>query len=119
MDKDGCGEGEKERGLIKGMTAKSHSIEEIKGILIKLKPVLIERYKVKEIGIFGSYVRGGQKKGSDIDILVDFAEPISLIKFLEMENYISKKLGIKVDLVMRDALKPRIGGHILKEVVNI
>lgn len=101
------------------MTAKSRTIEEIKDILIKLKPVLVAKYKVKGIGIFGSYVRGGQKKGSDIDMLVDFDEPVSLLKFLEMENYIGKRLGIKVDLVMRDALKPRIGGHILKEVVNI
>ena len=50
---------------------------------------------------------------------MDFEEPISLLKFLELENYLSKIIGAKVDLVMKDALKPRIGSHILKEVVNV
>ena len=79
----------------------------------------MERYRVKDIGIFGSYVRGEQKKRSDLDILVDFDEPISLLKFIELENYLRENIGLKVDLVMKDSLKPRIGKHIIKEVVNI
>lgn len=79
----------------------------------------MERYRVKEIGIFGSYVRGEEKKRSDLDILVDFDEPISLLKFIELENYLRENIGLKVDLVMKDSLKPRIGRHIIKEVVNI
>lgn len=93
--------------------------EEIKSSLRKLKPYLVARYKVREIGIFGSYVRGEQKKKSDLDVLVDFTEPVSLLKFIEMENYISENIGLKVDLVMKDSLKPRIGSHIIKEVVNV
>ncbi len=99
----------------------SRSIVDIKRVLKKYESELRERYGVKEIGIFGSYVRGEAKKGSDIDILVEFypnAE-IDLIKFVELEEYISDLLGIKVDLVMKSALKTRIGKHILKEVVYI
>ncbi|RLI79785.1 nucleotidyltransferase [Archaeoglobales archaeon] len=97
------------------------SVDEIKRILKKHESELKEKYGVKKIGVFGSYVRGGQKKGSDIDILVEFypdAE-MDLIKFVELEEYLSDLLGIKVDLVMKSALKPRIGKHILKEVVYI
>ncbi len=94
-------------------------IEDIKEKLRELKPLLKEKYKVKEIGIFGSYVKGQQKKRSDLDILVDFYEVPSLIEFIEMENFLSDKLGIKVDLVMRSALKLHIGKVILKEVIYI
>jgi len=94
-------------------------IEEIKKTLIKLKPFLKEKYKVKEIGIFGSYVKNKQKEGSDLDILVEFEEVPSLIEFIEMENFLSDKLKIKVDLVIKKALKPHIGKVILKEVIYL
>jgi len=95
-------------------------MEEIKEILKKHKEELREKFKVKEIGIFGSYVRGEQKKrGSDIDILVDFEEPIGFFKFMDLEEYLSNLLGTKVDLISKKALKPRIGKHILKEVIYI
>ncbi len=95
------------------------TLEEIKSILAESKEVLRQRYKVREIGIFGSYVRGEPKRRSDLDILVEFDEPISLLKFINLENYLSEIIGIKVDLVMKDALKPRIGQRILTEVINI
>ena len=94
-------------------------IEEIKKTLIKLKPFLKEKYKVKEVGIFGSYVKNKQKKRSDLDILVEFEEAPSLIEFIEMENFLSDKLKIKVDLVIKKALKPHIGKVILKEVIYL
>jgi len=94
-------------------------IEEIKKTLIKLKPFLKEKYKVKEVGIFGSYVKNKQKKRSDLDILVEFEEVPSLIEFIEMENFLSDKLKIKVDLVIKKALKPHIGKVILKEVIYL
>jgi len=72
---------------------------------------------VKEIGIFGSYVRNEQKKNSDLDILVDFEETPSLFKFMELESYLKTILKVKVDLVMKSVLKPRIGRRILNEVV--
>jgi len=66
-------------------------------------------------------LRKEQKKNSDFDILVDFESNsrIGLLKFIELENYLSDIIGIKIDLVMKNALKPRIGQHILREVVNI
>jgi hypothetical protein len=94
-------------------------IEEMKQILREKKAFLREGFKVKRIGIFGSWVRNEQKKGSDIDILVEFEGPIGLLDFVALENYLSGLLGIKVDLVMKSALKQRIGERILKEVVYV
>jgi len=93
------------------------TIGKIKSILEKHKEEIREKYRVEEIGIFGSYVRGEEKERSDIDILVEFNDSIGLLKFIELENYLSDLLGVKVDLVMKSALKPRIGKHILEEVV--
>ena len=88
-------------------------------LLRQYKPVLQERYKVRSLGIFGSYVRSEQKKGSDLDILVEFDEVPSFIQFLQLEHYLSDLLGVSVDLVMKDALKPTIGKRILSEVVPV
>ena len=82
-------------------------------------PILAERYKVKYMGVFGSYIRDEQKRTSDLDLLVEFYETPSLFQYIRFENYLSKLLGVKVDLVMKDALKPAIGKHILKEVVQV
>jgi predicted nucleotidyltransferase len=92
------------------------TFEEIKNKLVKLKPLLEEKYKIKEIGVFGSYVKGKQRKKSDLDILGEFEEVPDLFTYIEIEEFISKKLNIKVDLVVKSALKPYIGRIILKEV---
>ena len=94
-----------------------NDLERVREVLQKHRKELEEMYHVKSIGVFGSFVRGEQKKGSDIDILVEFKKPIGFFKFLELEEYLSNLLGIRVDLVSRKALKPRIGKHILREVV--
>ena len=96
-------------------------IEKMKMKLEELKPLLREKFKVKSIGIFCSYVRGEEKRGSDLDVLVEFDESaeLSLLDFIRLENYLSEELGVKVDLVEKSVLKPRIGKHILEEVVNI
>ncbi len=101
--------------------AKTLSLEMIINILKEHKEELKEKYEVKEIGIFGSYVRGEYKGKSDLDILVEFEEDakIGLLKFVNMENYLSELIGVKVDLVEKSTLKPRIGKHILKEVVPL
>ncbi|MCL5987073.1 MAG: nucleotidyltransferase family protein [Actinobacteria bacterium] len=96
---------------------KSH--KEIREILEQYKNELIEKYEIKEIGIFGSYIRGEQKRWSDIDILVEFEEVPDLFKFLELERYLEEVLGRKVDLVRREALREELREIILKEVVNI
>ncbi|MBI4284789.1 MAG: nucleotidyltransferase family protein [Chloroflexi bacterium] len=99
-------------------TAKKNvkSLPEIKEILARHKAELMEKYSVSRIGIFGSYVRGEQRKRSDVDILVEFAETPGFFKFLDLEEYLKGLLGVKVDLVMKDALKPYIGERILQEV---
>lgn len=82
-------------------------------------PTLREKYKVKTLGIFGSYIRGEQKKKSDVDILVEFEKPLGLLEFVGLQLQLSELLGKKVDLVMKTALKPKIGKHILEEVQYI
>jgi predicted nucleotidyltransferase len=94
-------------------------IDTIRKILTRHKRNLRKKYRVREIGIFGSYVRGEQKKRSDIDILVDFIEEPGLFGFIELEDYLSRILGLKTDLVMKNVLKPNIGRHILSEVIYI
>jgi len=94
-------------------------LAEIQEILRQKKPILRERFKVKEIGIFGSFVRGEEKDTSDLDILVELERPVGLIKFVGLQNYLSDELGEKVDLVTKSALKPRIKKNILSEVVYI
>jgi len=92
------------------------TVYEIIEIIKKNKGSLREEYGVKEIGIFGSYIRGEQKEVSDVDILVELEKPIGFVKFLKLEKRISGLLGIKVDLVTKKALKPFIGQQILQEV---
>ena len=79
-------------------------------------PVLRDRFKVKSIGLFGSFVRDAPRRGSDIDLLVEFEEAVGLFLFMDLEDHLAKVLGHKVDLVMRSALKPHIGAEILREV---
>ena len=95
------------------------NFENIKKILWKNKKSISQKFKVKEIAVFGSFVRGEQKRNSDVDILVDFFEPVSFFSFLDLEEYLGKLLGSKVDLVSKKALKPRIGKFILQEMVAI
>lgn len=92
---------------------------EIKIALEKLKPLLKERYQVETIGFFGSYAREEQNKNSDIDILVEFTDSnsIDLFDFIELEDFLSKQLGVKVDLATKKALKPLIKEQILKETI--
>lgn len=101
------------------MKAKNLELKEIKNVLKKNMPILEEKYKVRDIGIFGSYIRGKQKKKSDLDILVEFEETIDLFSFVELENFLSELLEIKVDLVMKNALKPSIRNYIMKEVIYL
>lgn len=97
-------------------------MNEVHSIIEKLKkimPVLSTKYSVKSLEIFGSYVRGNQKEGSDLDILVEFSDTIDLFEFIALENYLSEKIGLKVDLVIKDTVKPRIRERIFKEAVPV
>lgn len=94
-------------------------INEINEILKEHKEELYRKYRVKEIGVFGSFIRGEQKKRSDLDILVEFEEVPDLLKFIELERYLSRLLKKKVDLVEKTALRPKLKELILNEVVYI
>jgi uncharacterized protein len=94
-------------------------IDKFRQTLFKHKNELRREYSVKTIGLFGSYVRGEQKKKSDLDVLVEFSKPIGLLKFGALEDYLSGLTGVKVDLVMEGALKPGIGRYILREAVYL
>jgi hypothetical protein len=101
------------------VSRKMKTLEEIEDILRDQKPILKKMYKVKEIGIFGSFARGEQKDTSDLDLLIDFEEPIGLIQYVGLQNYLSDKIGEQVDLVTRSGLKPRISRHVLREVIYV
>ena len=95
-------------------------IEEIKKVISNYKKELKEKYKVKEIGIFGSYVRGGQQEISDIDILVEFEEPMGW-EIVDLHEYLEKVLGVKVDLVTKGAVirKPLLWQSIKEDLINV
>jgi predicted nucleotidyltransferase len=97
------------------------TLEELKSRLETLKPALKEEFAVETIGIFGSYTRGEQTKKSDVDILVEFSEDarVGFFKFLDLEEFLTRKLGVKVDLVTKKALKPYIGKRILQDVIMV
>lgn len=80
---------------------------------------LARDYIVTEIGVFGSCVHEDAGLDSDVDILVEFSEPVGFFKFLELEERIGQWLDAEVDMVTKAALKPRIGRRILSEVVML
>ena len=89
---------------------------EIKNIILSH----LKEFDPIKVGIFGSFARGDNKKGSDIDILVEFKEAPSLLTLIKIENDLSEILGIKVDLVTTGALKnKRIKKSIKKDLINI
>ena len=90
-----------------------------RAVLRKQLPTLATRYHVGSLGLFGSYVRGEQRPDSDLDVLVTFDELPSLFGLIDLENYLSDLLGVKVDLVPSDSLKPRIDQRIRRELVAV
>jgi len=95
------------------------NLAELKNVILKNKYRWVENYHLKSIGIFGSYVKGNESPGSDVDILVDFSSPIDLFSFLDLEEELEILCNTKVDLVSVNSLKPYIGKHILSEVEYI
>ena len=74
---------------------------------------------MRSLGVFGSYVHGDQHERSDLDLLVEYDEAPGLLAFLELEQFLSDTLNVNVDLVMKGALKPRIGKRVLDDVVEV
>jgi uncharacterized protein len=97
------------------------TLEEIQTTLCQHLPEVQQQYRVRQLGIFGSFVRGEQTENSDIDLLVEFDPNVrfGLLTFCQLENDLSDLLKRKVDLVMKDGLKPRLGERILQEVIYL
>ena len=97
------------------------SLKEIKRRLRTLNPVLEKNFSVKTLELFGSFVRGEQTEKSDLDVLVTFSEPnnVDLFKFIELRLFLKDEIGVDVDLIEKDTLKPRLKGHILEEAIKV
>ena len=71
------------------------------------------------VGIFGSYSRNEQKPDSDLDILVNFKHPVSLLDLVGVEQELSEKLGVKVDLITQRSLSPKLEKYIMQDLIKI
>ncbi len=105
--------------MSKEQNKRQNERERIEAVINKHKKSLAKKYKVKEIGVFGSYVRGEQKGASDVDILVEFDVVPDLFKFLELERYLEEILDVKVDLVRKNAIREELRDSILSDVVYV
>ena len=83
------------------------------------KEAFSRRYNVHSLGVFGSYVRGEAKPDSDLDVLVEYSTPPTLFEYVRLQNELSDRLGVRVDLVMKSALKPVLGERILEELIYV
>ncbi len=91
-------------------------LDDIMARLRALQPELRRRYPIRAMGVFGSYVRGEQTADSDLDILVDLDDGMTLPDYAGLQMELSEALGVRVDLANMKALRRRIGGRILAEV---
>jgi len=95
-------------------------INEIKTILETYKLIIKGRFKIKEISIFGSFVRGEETVKSDIDILVDFEkEGKTFDNYMDLKYFLQELFGLEVDLIMKGALKEELKDMILREVLYV
>lgn len=93
-------------------------LSEIKQVLQQLKPELSRRFHVQSLGLFGSVVRDDFSPTSDIDIIVDFDQPVG-IEFIDLAEYIEQRLQKKVDLVSRRGVKDKYFKGIEREIVYV
>lgn len=91
--------------------------DEILALLRVQLPELRRQFGVRSLELFGSYVRAEESPGSDVDVLVEFDRVPGLFDFVRLQERLSSLLGLKVDLVMKDALRPGIAANILREAV--
>ncbi|MCI2429271.1 nucleotidyltransferase family protein [Candidatus Acetothermia bacterium] len=97
------------------MSAKEEIVQKLKA----LKSELQVHYKVRELGLFGSFVRGEQREASDIDILVEFDDTADLFDVVRLANFLEEQLKRKVDIVSRRALRPELREQVLREVAML
>jgi len=93
--------------------------DRIKGIIKEKLPFMGEKYHVKEVGIFGSVARGDYGTKSDVDVLVEFSQPIGLFDFIGLQNYLTRLVKRKVDLVHKQGIKSVIKRDILQETIYV
>jgi predicted nucleotidyltransferase len=105
--------------MSKGITTPAPALEDVLNVLRSQRSELRESYGVRKLGVFGSYVRGENRPRSDLDLLVEFDRVPTLFEFVRLERHLTTILGVKVDLVMKTALKPEIGKRILAEVMLV
>ena len=94
-------------------------LKQIQNALASSKNELRKKYNVKELGIFGSYARGQQRKSSDVDILVRFNPNATLFDFVGLGNYLEEKLKLKVDVVSERGIRHELKSSIVKGVVRV
>jgi uncharacterized protein len=105
--------------ITSGTQSHERQLDDFRRILKDHLPSMAASYKVKSLGVFGSFVRDEQGEDSDLDVLVEFVEAPDIFQFMELEQYLSDLLQHKVDLVSRNALRGRIGERITREVIPI
>lgn len=96
-------------------------LDEIRGRLRAALPGLEDEYGVATLAVFGSFVKGLQREGSDVDLIVEFRpdSKMTLFRLVHLELELGDLLGRKVDLVIKRTLKPEIGKRVLKEAVPV
>jgi predicted nucleotidyltransferase len=95
------------------------TLDEIRENIKSHQDVLAQKYGVAPVGVFGSYVRGEERAGSDLDLLVEILRPIDLLELVGAEIYLTEVLGVKVDLVPKRSLRVELRETILKEAVSL
>ena len=95
------------------------SLETLRTLIRQQKDMFRQRYRITEVGIFGSYARGEQTATSDVDVLVDYEQAPTLSRLIELREYLSNLIGVPVDVVTKKGLKPRIREQVLAEVVYL
>ena len=96
------------------------NLQEIKQTLKEKMPEIKEKYGVKNLYIFGSYVRGEQTPESDIDILVEFEKGKKTFdNYMDLKFYLEGLFGKKVDLIIKEAVKPKLKKYIYEETISV
>jgi len=104
---------------LEGRVKPDPTIESLLERLRELLPALKERYAVESLEVFGSRVRSDAHGDSDLDLLVTFTVAPGLFALIRMEEELSANLGVKVDLVMRQCLKPHLRSRIMAEAIPV
>lgn len=91
---------------------------EIQASLRASKPILEKEYGVTRLAVFGSYARSEQSADSDVDLLVELRQPMGL-RFVHLAEFLEKVVGLKVDLLTPDAIKPNRRAHIMKDLIYV